>query len=73
MGIILGRIFFIQNEILLLDFFGFKIQKNPLFPPSDMYGNNEDLLGKYLKKYPHQREKIRRTVLIEHNTFRITV
>jgi len=58
---------------IAVGFFGYKIQKNPLFPPSDMYGDNEDLLGKYLKKSPHQREKISRTVFIEHNTFRMPV
>jgi len=25
---------------------------------SDAYGDNEDLLGKYFKKYPQQREKV---------------
>jgi aryl-alcohol dehydrogenase-like predicted oxidoreductase len=25
---------------------------------ADVYGDNEDLLGKYFKKYPHQREKV---------------
>ncbi|CAF1512269.1 unnamed protein product, partial [Rotaria sp. Silwood1] len=24
---------------------------------ANFYGDNEDLLGKYFKKYPHQREK----------------
>ncbi len=26
-----------------------------------IYGDSEDLLGKYFKKYPHQREKVRKT------------
>ena len=26
---------------------------------ANVYGGNEDLLGKYFKKYPHQREKVR--------------
>jgi aryl-alcohol dehydrogenase-like predicted oxidoreductase len=26
---------------------------------ADIYGDNEDLLGKYFKKYPQQREKVR--------------
>ena len=25
---------------------------------ADMYGDNEDLLGKYFKKYPEQRKKV---------------
>ena len=25
---------------------------------ADVYGDNEDLLGKYFKKYPQQREKV---------------
>ena len=25
---------------------------------SDIYGDSEDLLGKYFKKYPHQRQKV---------------
>ena len=25
---------------------------------ADIYGDNEELLGKYFKKYPHQREKV---------------
>jgi aryl-alcohol dehydrogenase-like predicted oxidoreductase len=28
---------------------------------ADVYGDNEDLLGKYFKKYPHQREKVSKT------------
>jgi len=28
---------------------------------ANIYGDNEDLLGKYFKKYPHQREKVRKT------------
>ncbi|CAF3573910.1 unnamed protein product, partial [Rotaria sp. Silwood2] len=24
---------------------------------SDIYGDSEDLIGKYFKKYPHQRQK----------------
>lgn len=34
---------------------------------ADMYGDNEDLLGKYFKKNPHQREKV-----IDHRLFRIS-
>ncbi|CAF1635097.1 unnamed protein product [Didymodactylos carnosus] len=25
---------------------------------ADIYGDNEELLAKYFKKYPHQREKV---------------
>ncbi|CAF4797528.1 unnamed protein product, partial [Rotaria sp. Silwood2] len=25
---------------------------------ADIYGDSEELLGKYFKKYPHQREKV---------------
>jgi aryl-alcohol dehydrogenase-like predicted oxidoreductase len=28
------------------------------FDSADMYGDNEDLLGKYFKKYPEQRKKV---------------
>jgi aryl-alcohol dehydrogenase-like predicted oxidoreductase len=28
------------------------------FDSSDIYGDNEDLLGKYFKKYPQQRKKV---------------
>ena len=28
------------------------------FDTSDIYGDSEDLLGKYFKKYPQQREKV---------------
>jgi hypothetical protein len=35
MRIISGQNSFIQNEVLLLDFFEFQIQKNPLFPRSE--------------------------------------
>ena len=28
------------------------------FDSADVYGDNEELLGKYFKKYPHQREKV---------------
>jgi aryl-alcohol dehydrogenase-like predicted oxidoreductase len=27
---------------------------------ADVYGDNEELLGKYFKKYPHQRQKVRK-------------
>ena len=29
------------------------------FDSADVYGDSEDLLGKYFKKYPEQREKVR--------------
>ncbi len=25
---------------------------------ADIYGDNEELIGRYFKKYPHQREKV---------------
>lgn len=28
------------------------------FDSADIYGDNEELLGKYFKKYPQQREKV---------------
>ena len=28
------------------------------FDSANVYGDNEDLLGKYFKKYPQQREKV---------------
>ena len=28
------------------------------FDSADVYGDNEDLLGKYFKKYPQQRQKV---------------
>ncbi|UJR18443.1 hypothetical protein I4U23_005348 [Adineta vaga] len=28
------------------------------FDSADIYGDNEDLLGKYFQKYPHQRQKV---------------
>jgi len=28
------------------------------FDSADIYGDNEDLLGRYFKKYPQQREKV---------------
>ena len=31
---------------------------NTLFDTADVYGDSEDLLGKYFKKYPQQREKV---------------
>jgi aryl-alcohol dehydrogenase-like predicted oxidoreductase len=31
------------------------------FDSADMYGDSEDLLGKYFKKYPEQREKVSET------------
>ena len=30
---------------------------------ADIYGDNEDLLGKYFKKYPQQRQKVSGRVL----------
>ena len=30
------------------------------FDSADIYGDSEDLLGKYFKKYPNQRKKVRR-------------
>ncbi len=32
------------------------------FDSANIYGDNEDLLGKYLKKYPQQREKVIRKI-----------
>ncbi|CAF2077858.1 unnamed protein product [Rotaria magnacalcarata] len=29
---------------------------------ADIYGDNEELLGKYFKKYPQQRKKVRKIV-----------
>jgi aryl-alcohol dehydrogenase-like predicted oxidoreductase len=34
------------------------------FDSADVYGDNEDLLGKYFKKYPQQREKVSRNILV---------
>ncbi len=31
------------------------------FDSADVYGDSEDLLGKYFKKYPHQRQKVSET------------
>ena len=31
---------------------------------ADAYGDNEDLLGKYFKKYPHQRQKVIENILL---------
>ena len=33
------------------------------FDSSDVYGDNEDLLGKYFKKFPQQRKKVSRKIL----------
>jgi aryl-alcohol dehydrogenase-like predicted oxidoreductase len=35
------------------------------FDSADIYGESEELLGKYFKKYPHQREKVRKKTLIK--------
>ncbi len=35
------------------------------FDTADIYGDNEDLLGKYFKKYPEQRKKVSIVVNIE--------
>ena len=32
------------------------------FDSADVYGDNEDLLGKYFKKYPQQRKKVRKNI-----------
>ncbi|CAF1266036.1 unnamed protein product [Didymodactylos carnosus] len=32
---------------------------------ADIYGDNEDLLGKYFKKFPHQREKVGKAVVLK--------
>jgi aryl-alcohol dehydrogenase-like predicted oxidoreductase len=32
------------------------------FDTADVYGDNEDLLGKYFKKYPHQRKKVSKNI-----------
>jgi aryl-alcohol dehydrogenase-like predicted oxidoreductase len=37
------------------------------FDSADVYGDNEDLLGKYLKKYPQQREKVIRKIFFSIN------
>lgn len=35
---------------------------------SDVYGDNEDLIGKYFKKYPQQRQKVRKqNILFNHH------
>lgn len=38
---------------------------------ANIYGGNEDLIGKYFKKYPQQREKVRFTqkILINRHFF----
>jgi aryl-alcohol dehydrogenase-like predicted oxidoreductase len=33
------------------------------FDSADIYGDNEDLLGKYFKKYPHQRKKVSKMIM----------
>jgi aryl-alcohol dehydrogenase-like predicted oxidoreductase len=35
------------------------------FDSADIYGDNEDLLGKYFKKYPQQRQKVSRKIFFE--------
>ncbi len=35
------------------------------FDSANIYGDSEDLLGRYFKKYPQQRQKIRKIFLIE--------
>jgi aryl-alcohol dehydrogenase-like predicted oxidoreductase len=35
------------------------------FDSADVYGDTEDLLGKYFKKYPHQREKVSIKILVQ--------
>ncbi len=37
------------------------------FDSANIYGDNEDLLGKYLKKSPQQREKVSRNILLSIN------
>ena len=32
------------------------------FDSSDIYGDSEDLLGKYFKKYPQQRKKVSKSI-----------
>jgi aryl-alcohol dehydrogenase-like predicted oxidoreductase len=36
------------------------------FDSADIYGDNEDLLGKYFKKYPQQRQKVSRNIFFEN-------
>ena len=36
------------------------------FDSADIYGDNEDLLGKYFKKYPQQRQKVNRNIFFEN-------
>lgn len=35
-----------------------------LIDSSDIYGDNEELLGKYFKKYPEKRAKVKKIVLV---------
>ncbi len=32
------------------------------FDSADIYGDSEDVLGKYFKQYPHQREKVSKNI-----------
>jgi aryl-alcohol dehydrogenase-like predicted oxidoreductase len=33
------------------------------FDSADVYGDSEDVLGRYFKKYPHQREKVSKNII----------
>lgn len=35
------------------------------FDTADIYGDSEDSLGRYFEKYPHQREKVSKIILIK--------
>lgn len=43
-----------------------------LIDTSDVYGDNEDLIGKYFKKYPDKRQKVN-SILITHKTISIFI
>ncbi len=36
------------------------------FDSADVYGDGEDLLGKYFQKYPQQRQKVSRNIFFEN-------
>jgi aryl-alcohol dehydrogenase-like predicted oxidoreductase len=36
------------------------------FDSADIYGDSEDLLGKYFKKYPQQRKKVSRNIFFKN-------
>lgn len=41
------------------------------FDSADVYGDSEDLLGKYFKKYPEQRKKV--STILHHISFVLSI